>query len=181
MAQGSEIYKVQVSLSNLNSHYYDDFALTLARHPSESEARLMFRLTALLHSSAESEFERLQFTKGISTQEEPDIWQKNYSGDILQWIELGQPDLKRLRQAMGKSQIVRVYTYNPNTSGEWYQKISRDILNYKKLEIFHLEVTKGQSLENLISRTMDLSCLIEEQVLYLSNDSDRVEIEVIRS
>lgn len=181
MAQGSEIYKAQVNLSNLNIHYYDDFAFTIARHPSENESRLMFRLVALLHSSTESEFEKLQFTKGISTQDEPDIWQKDYSGDIIQWIELGQPDLKRLRQAMGKSKNVRVYTYNPNTSDEWFQKISRDIADYKKLEIFHLKVAKGQSLKNLVSKTMNLSCLIEEQTLYLSNDEERVEVEVAKA
>lgn len=177
MALGAAIYKANINLSNLNTHYYDDFSLTLARHPSENESRLMFRLAVFLFCA----HEKLEFTKGISTTEEPDIWQKDYSGDIIQWIELGQPDLKRLKQSCGKAKSVKVFTYNPNTASEWFQKIKDSISSLDHLEIYHLSMPDKDSLEELISKTMNLSCLIEEQSLYLSNDQKRIQLSVVKA
>ena len=98
MALKATIYKASINIADMNRHYYADHDVTIARHPSEHDERAMLRLMVWsLHASGE-----LQFTKGISTDDEPDIWQKNLSGEIDTWIELGQPDEKRLRKACGR-------------------------------------------------------------------------------
>jgi len=85
MALSSTIFKVQLDLSDLNRNHYKSYKLTLARHPSENDQRMMLRLLAFaLYAD-----EQLAFTKGISTTDEPDLWLKNYSGEIELWIELG--------------------------------------------------------------------------------------------
>ena len=176
MAIGASIYKTEVSISNLNTHYYEDLSITLAKHPSENENRLMNRLVAFL-LNAHSE---LEFTKGISTSDEPDIWLKDYSGDVLLWIELGQPELKRVRQSCGKSQKMKIFTYHENKSNDWFEKNKDSFKSLDKLEIDHLKVVSEHSLEDLISRNMKLSCLIEEDTMYLSSDDARVEIKIIK-
>lgn len=176
MAIGASIFKAEVNISNLNTHYYEDHSLTIAKHPSESESRLMIRLVSFLLNASS----RLEFTKGISTSEEPDIWERDYAGDILQWIELGQTEPRRIRQSCGKSQKVKVYTYHENKSNEWFSKNEKVFGDLAKLEIYHLKVISTESLEDLISRNMKLSCFVEEDMMYLSDDNKRVEIKVVK-
>jgi uncharacterized protein YaeQ len=171
MALGASIYKVQVSLSNLNSHLYEDFSLTMAKHPSENEERMMYRLLAFLLCADPA----LEFTKGLSTTEEPELWVRDYSGDIVHWIELGMPELKRLRQACGKSQRVSVFTYqNIERVSEWFSKIKSECDSLKKLEIYQLNIIENGSLEALVERTMKLSCLIQDDQIDLSSDKARI-------
>ena len=174
MALSSTIYKIDINLSNLNTHYYKDFNLTIAKHPSENESRMMYRLLAFLYCAHED----LMFCKGLSNNEEPELWQKDYSGEIIQWIDLGLPDIKRIRQASGKSQSVTVFTYHQNKVPEWYQKNKSDFNKNKKLKIFHLNISKNGPIDKLIVKSMKLSCLIEEDQMYLSDDHERIEIEV---
>ncbi|MBV5334836.1 MAG: YaeQ family protein, partial [Sulfuricurvum sp.] len=91
MAIGSTIYKVQLSIANMDQNYYETHELTLAQHPSETNERLMIRLATFALNASQ----RLIITKGIGADDEPDIWQKNYSGEIELWIDLGQVDEKR--------------------------------------------------------------------------------------
>jgi uncharacterized protein YaeQ len=177
MALGSTIYKANINLSNFNTNYYKDFNLTLAKHPSENESRLMFRLLAFLHSAHED----LEFTRGLSNTEEPELWQKNYSGEILLWVELGTPELKRIRQACGKSHLVKIYTYQVGKSKEWYEKIKGQLLQNDKVEIYHFEVLENGPLESLVNSSMRLSCIIEEDQIYLGDDERRVTISVTRA
>ena len=95
MAIGSTINKVSLSIANMDSHYYATHELTVAQHPSENDFRLMVRLIAFIANANEN----LTFTKGLSTDDEPELWQKSLTGEIELWIELGQPDEKRIRKA----------------------------------------------------------------------------------
>lgn len=174
MALGATVYRANVNLSNLNTHQYEDLSLTLAKHPSESEARLMYRLLAFLYSAHED----LKFGKGISSPEEPDLWQKNYTGEVIQWIDLGTPDVKRVRQACGRSEKVVIFTYNQNTSQDWFDKIKGGFIKNEKLSVFHLNVFDNGPIEKLAEKGMNLTCLIDENVIYLSNEDERIGIEV---
>ena len=174
MAIGASIYKLNVNLSNLNSHYYEDFNLTIARHPSENEARMMFRIMTFLYCAHVD----LEFTKGLCATEEPELWQKGYSGEIIQWIELGLPDIKRIRQACGKAQSVKIFTYHENKALDWYEKIKGKLEKNKKVKVFHLKVFNNGPVENLANKSMKLDCLIEDHHMYLSNESLRVGIEI---
>jgi uncharacterized protein YaeQ len=174
MALGSTIYKIDINLSNFNTHYYEDFNLTLAKHPSENESRMMYRLLAFLYCAHTD----LKFTKGLSGIEEAELWQKNYTGEIIQWIDLGLPDMKRIRQACGKSQSVKVFTYHQNKALEWYQKNKSDFDRNKKLDVYHFNVSENGPIDKFVTKSMRLSCIIEEQQMYLSDDNERIGIKV---
>ncbi|MDQ3232714.1 MAG: YaeQ family protein, partial [Pseudobdellovibrionaceae bacterium] len=106
MAIKSTIFKVDLTIADSHRGYYEDHALTLAKHPSETNQRMILRLAVF----ALNAHENLQFTKGLSEMDEPDMWQKSLTGDIEHWIELGQPQDKRIRQSCGKSDRVSIYT-----------------------------------------------------------------------
>ena len=177
MAIIASIYKVNVSLSNFNTHYYEDFNLTIAQHPSENVARMMFRLLSFLHSAHKD----LKFTRGLSSTDEPELWQKDYSGDIVHWIELGLPDEKRIRVASSKSQNVTIYTYHYKRALDWFEKNKDKNKNNKKLKVFHFLVFENGPLDKFVSKTMNLSCTIEDNIIYLGNDQERIGIEVIEA
>lgn len=177
MAIGSTIYKAEIVLSNLDIHQYEDLKFTIAKHPSENESRMMYRILAFLYCSHQD----LQFTKGLSTTDEPELWQKSHSGEIIQWIELGLPEPKRIRQASGKANLVKIFTYHQNKAKEWYQKNKSEFFRNKKLDIFHLEVVENGPIDRITSKSMQLSCLIEDQMIFLSNDIDRVGVRVEKS
>ena len=174
MALDSSIYKIDINLSNFNTHYYENFNLTIAKHPSENESRMMYRLLAFLYCAHKD----LKFTKGLSETGEPEIWQKGYSGEIIQWIDLGFPDIKRVRQASGKSQSVKIFTYHHGKGEEWFQKNKSDFQKNKKLEVYHLNINENGPIDKFVTKSMKLSCIIEEQHMYLSDDNERIGIEV---
>jgi uncharacterized protein YaeQ len=172
MAIGASIYKADLNFSDFTLNSYQDFNLTMAKHPSESEERMMYRLIAFCCFASED----LKFTKGISNQEEPELWQKDLSGDILHWIELGLPDEKRLRQAAGKSKKVSVFTTNPNTWDNYYQKIKNKVPK-DKVDIYSIEIIENGPIDKIVERTMKLSCTIEDELMYLGNDDLRIAIK----
>ena len=104
MALSATIYKVELTISDMDRHYYETHKLTVAKHPSETDRRLMVRLLAF----ALNAHENLEMTKGLSTDEEPDIWQKSLSDELELWITLGMPPEKTLRQSCGKAGQVAI-------------------------------------------------------------------------
>jgi uncharacterized protein YaeQ len=175
MALGATIFKINLNLCNFNTHYYEDYNLTVAKHPSENESRMMYRLLAFLYCAHND----LEFTKGLSTPEVPELWQKDYSGDIVHWIELGTPDEKRIRQACGKSKNVSVFTYHHEPSLEWYEKIKGKLIQNSKVKIYHFKISENGPIEKIVEKSMRLSCTIEDNIMHLGNDNERVSIEVI--
>ncbi len=167
--KSSTIYKAFVELSNLNSHTYESFNLTMAKHPSENESRMMYRLVSYLHESNKN----LEFTRGLSSTDEPEVWEKGASGEVIHWIEMGEPDEKRIRKVCGKSQKVTIYTYNQNTAHLWFEKIKNKLIGNQKVKIYHIQ--NQEDFEVLINRSMKLDCLIEDQSLYLSDELNRIE------
>jgi uncharacterized protein YaeQ len=177
MAIGATIYKANLNLSNLNTYHYADYSLTVAKHPSENETRLMCRLVAFLHAAHED----LELTKGISSVEEPDLWQRDLTGNIVHWIELGLPDEKRVRQASGKAEQVSIYTYHDNKADLWLDKNRSSLVANKKVKVFHINVEAGASLEQLLVKTINLSCIIEEDQMYLSDADHHMTLQITRS
>lgn len=169
MAIGATIYKINLTLSNLNVHQYEDFQLTMPMHPSENEERLMWRLVCFCLCAHQD----LQVTKGLSTQEEPELWQKGLTGEILHWVEMGLPEEKRVKQALGKSKKVTVFTTHATKSKEWHEKVG-DKVRSDKFKGVHLK-SEGD-LTQLCERTMNLTCTIQDEVLTLSNDRESIEV-----
>jgi uncharacterized protein YaeQ len=175
MALSASIYKVNLTLSNFNTHFYHDFSLTLAKHPSESEERMMNRLAAFCYCAHPD----LAFTRGLSTQDEPELWLKDLSGAIVHWIELGQPDEKRIKQAAGKSKKVTVFTTHPNTSETWFEKIKSKV-PLDKVEVFQICLVENGPIDKFVQRSMELSCTIEDNLIFLGNENERVGLEFKR-
>ncbi len=165
MALGATIYKVSLTVSDMDRHIYDDFDLTLAKHPSETEERMMLRLAAFALNADK----RLAFTRGIVQEDEPDLWRTSYGGDIELWIELGQPDEKRLRKACGRAGKVLVYTYNRKAAEAWWRQNASRFSRFSNLSILHLQ-TEG-SIGNLLQRSMHLQALIQDGTLTLGDEA----------
>ena len=169
MATKATIYKALLNIANMDTNYYNEHNLTLALHPSETELRLMARVVAFILNANED----LAFCKGISEDDEPDLWEKDFDGSIKLWIELGQPDEKRIKKACGRSDKVIVYTYQENMAAPWFKQIENNINRFKNLSIIHLNL--DEDIEELAKRGMVLQCNIsDEELTLISNDKDVV-------
>ncbi|WP_445146591.1 YaeQ family protein [Dyella sp. Tek66A03] len=167
MALNATIYKAELQVSDMDRHYYATHALTLARHPSETEERLMVRLLAFaLYAD-----ERLEFGKGLSAEDEPDLWRKDYSGDIQQWIELGQPDEARIRKACGRAEQVVVINYGGRASDVWWEKNASALARHRNLTVLDVPADTVATLTAMAERTLRLQCLIQDGELQLMGDA----------
>lgn len=157
----------------MERHYYVSHGLTLARHPSETDERMMVRLLAF----ARHAHERLMFARGLSDNEEPDLWQKDLTGAIELWIDVGLPDEKRILKASGRAQKVVIYAYGGHSVGIWWQSISSRLKRLNNLEVFNVTLASSQALAQMVERTMELSCTIQDGGLWLSSDKETVQVE----
>lgn len=169
MAAGSTICKAQLSISDMDRNYYETHEITIAQHPSETEQRLMIRLAAFALNASE----RLVISKGIGADEEPELWDKNYGGDIELWIDLGQVDEKRLRKACGRAERVIVYTYNIKSAAAWWKQNSAAFSRFKNLSVIHLY---AEGIEKLCARSMRLQCNIIDGELTLHSERGDVTV-----
>lgn len=174
MALKATIFKATLHIADMDRHHYDTHQLTLARHPSETDKRMMARL-AIFALNADP---RLSFTKGISTKEEPDLWLRADSGEILNWIELGQPDEKRLRQACGSAVNVTLYCYNDRASSVWWNQMQPSVQRFNNLKIFQFSDQSLESLEAMCQKSMNLHCTIQEDTLSISDENLNVDISL---
>ncbi len=175
MALKATVFKAQVQINDLDRHYYESHTLTLARHPSETDARMMVRLLAFCLFADP----RLSFTKGLSTDEEPDLWQHSLSGEIERWIELGQPDERRLRQACGRAREVVVISYAGRGSELWWQQNKANFERLRNLRALDLDPAEVQALTELVERSMDLQCTIDGGQIWIGTGSTTVELTPI--
>lgn len=166
MATKATIYKALLNIANMDTNYYNEHNLTLALHPSETELRLMARVVAFILNANED----LVFCKGISEDDEPDLWIKDLDGSIKLWIDLGQVDEKRIKKACGRSDKVIVYTYQENMSTPWFKQIENNINRFKNLSVIQLNIE--EDIEKFAKRSMVLQCNISDEELTLISDND---------
>ncbi len=164
MAQKATIYKVELSVADMDRHYYETHNLTVAKHPSETDERLMVRILAF----ALNAHEQLKFTRGISTDDEPDIWQKSLSDEIEVWIALGQPSEKILRQSCGKADQVIIYCYGGSTAEIWWEKIKNSTTRFDNLQVTNLLRKDTNELGDLASRVMKMQVNIQDDDVMVS-------------
>ncbi|MGK0445732.1 MAG: hypothetical protein ACJA1U_002683 [Bermanella sp.] len=170
MALTASIFKVQLHISDMDRHYYQSHTITLAQHPSENDLRMMVRLMAFVLNA----HEELSFTKGLSTQDEPDVWHKTLSDEIKLWIELGQLEEKRLRQACGKAKKVIIYTYNDKQAGPWLTQMQPHFTRQKSLEVFHINSEASEQLAKLVAKNMELQVSIQDGEVFVSSEQGDV-------
>ncbi len=170
MATKATIYKALLNIANMDSHYYAEHNLTMAKHPSETDLRLMVRLVAFILNADEG----LEFTKGISQDDEPDLWKKSLGGDIELWIDLGQPDEKRIKKACGRSEQVIIYTYQEGMATAWWKSIETSLIRFSNLKVVHLDM--DGDIEVLAKRAMNLQANISDGELTLIDEEHSVVI-----
>lgn len=174
MAIKSTVFKVQLTVSDMNRNVYGDHALVLARHASETDVRLIVRILVF----ALNAHEYLQFAKGLADADEPDLWQIDLTGQIDHWIELGQPTEKRLRQSCSKARKVSIYTYNKAGAAHWFETVKDTALRFKHLTVQHLILPPTSEVEKFVDRSMALSCTIQDDQVLLSNEVDTLIVTV---
>lgn len=163
MALKSTIFKADLQVADLDRGHFADYALTIARHPSETDERMMVRLLAFaLHAGPD-----LAFGKGISNDDEPALWEIDPAGIVRLWIEVGQPDETRLRKACSKADRVVVLAYGARAVDVWWKTVSGALERFDHLEVWRLSADEGQALAGLAERTMKLACTVQEGTVYL--------------
>lgn len=170
MALKPTIFKFRISLSDTNRDYYDSLQCTIALHPSETTTRMMARVLAFcLNAKPE-----LEFTKGLSTIEEPDLWNKALDDTIEHWIEVGEPSLERVKKATRLAKRVDIYAFN-SKSNVWWSQSQNKMSSYSA----NIHCFDNQSLEALaenIDRGMELSVMITGNSLFVDGNNGSYEI-----
>jgi uncharacterized protein YaeQ len=176
MAQKATIYKVELSVSDMDRHYFETHKLTVAKHPSETDERLMVRILAF----ALNAHEQLEMTKGISTDDEPDIWQKSLSDELELWVALGLPSEKIVRQSCGKASSVIVYSYGGRTAEMWWDKIKNSTTRFDNLRVINFSEKNTSDLGKLASRSMKLQVNIQDGDVMVSVDDSIAYVTPIK-
>jgi len=173
MALKSTIYKADIHIADMDRHYYQNHALTVARHPSETDERMMVRILAFVLNAHEA----LTFGKGLSAEDEPDLWQKDLTGAIDLWIDVGQPDDRQILKACGRAGKVIIYSYSSNSEIWWSQTGSR-IDRAKNLLVYQLPAATSTALANLAQRSMQLQCTIQDGQAWVTGGDQTVQIDL---
>ncbi|MBD7987701.1 YaeQ family protein [Luteimonas sp. Sa2BVA3] len=162
----STVVKAELQISDMDRHYYATHNLVLAQHPSETDERLMVRLLAFaLYAD-----ERLEFGRGLSDEDEPALWKRDYTGDVELWIELGHPDESRIRKASARARQVVVLNYGGRASDIWWEKNAATLSRLKNLTVLALPADVPEQLAALGERGMRLNVLVQDGELQLMGD-----------
>ena len=175
MALKSTIFKAELNVADMNRHHYADFYLTLARHPSETNERMMLRLLAFACHAGES----LEFGRGLSADDEPDLWQKDLTGNINLWIELGTPDPERIRKASGKAQQVVLYCYGDRAVPIWWEKHKSKLGRIDNVRILQIEQGDCDALTSLVQPSMRLQCSLDGEDICFSGGGESVQVSPV--
>ena len=171
MALPSTVYKARLQVADMDRHYYADHALTIARHPSETDERMMVRVLAYaLHAS-----DTLAFGRGLSAENEPDLHETDLTGAIRKWIDVGLPDEKTVRKASGRAEQVFVYAYG-RAADVWWDGNRKGLQRLDALTVVQLAPDTTRALADMAERTMQLQCNIQDGDIWLNNGELNVEI-----
>ena len=174
MASNATIFKAMLQIADMDRNYYQDHALTLARHPSETDERLMVRLLAFVrHAHA-----ALVFGRGISAEDEPDLWQKDLTGNIELWIDVGQPDERDIRRACSRARQVILYTYGGRGVDLWWEQNRAKLERADNLTVLNLPLDGSRALAKLAQRNLQLQCTIQEGQIWIGDGNAAVQVEL---
>ncbi len=173
MALKSTIFRAEVQIADMDRGYYQTHSITLARHPSETDERMMMRLLAfILHAS-----DALTFGEALSSNDEPDLWERDLTGAITSWIMVGLPDEKQIKKALSRSLRVVVYSYGSAVE-PWWSSLAR-VYESGKLLVVHIAPNISQALKTLVERSMKLHCTIQDGIIWLSDAKNTIEINPV--
>lgn len=174
MALKSTVFSVALQISDMDRSYYQTHALKLARHPSETEEHMMVRLVAFALHAVDS----LEFGRGLSTADEPDLWSRTADSVIRLWIDLGQPDRKRIRKACASADQVVIIGYNKRAFPVWWQQERATLSRYSNLRVVFLEQDSSEALTALTRRSMELTCTLQDDQCWLGDAETTVPLQI---
>lgn len=175
MALKSTVYKVDLQIADMDRNYYQSHSLTIAQHPSETDERMMVRILAFALYASDT----LAFGKGLSAEDEPDLWQKDLTGAIDLWIDVGLPDERDIRKACGRSKQVVVVSYGRAAADIWWNQQRSKLEKLSNLTVLKLPAETSQELTTLVNRTMQLQCTIQDGEVLVSGETGSVRAEPV--
>lgn len=174
MATGATIHRAELSIADMDRNYYADHSLTLARHPSETAERLMVRVLAFAIFADPD----LAFGRGLSSDDEADLWLRDRTGLIELWVDVGIPDEKWLRKACGRSRRVVVLAYGGSKADQWWKRNAAELQRLENLAVWSLPVSSSAGLAALADRSMRLNVTIQESQVWIGSESKEVSVQL---
>ena len=176
MAIKATIYKANLQIADMDRNVYVDHAVTIARHPSETDERMLIRVLALaLNLPADPNRGMLELAKDLWEADEPALWHKDLTGELKHWIEVGQPDDKRLMKASGRSDRVSVYSFSHSTP-IWWSGIANKITRASNIAVWQVDAAQSQALAELAQRSMQLQISVQDGTAYIGDGEHSVEV-----
>jgi uncharacterized protein YaeQ len=175
MALKATIFKADLQVADMDRHYYADHALTIARHPSETDERMMVRVLMYALYAQEG----IAFTKGLFDVGEPEVWVKDLTGTIKLWIDIGQPDDARLRRACGRAEQVVAVCYSSSCE-IWWKQIENKLERLSNLTVLQVPSETSQALAALAARSMQLQCTVQDGEVWINTESGRIGVQLNR-
>jgi len=172
MALAATVFKADLQIADMDRGYYNDHALVLARHPSETDERMMVRLIAFALNASDS----LAFGRGLSSEDEPDLCRKDLTGLIEMWIDVGLPAEKAIRKACGRAAHVHVYAYGGRSVDVWWKQVGNDLKRCRNLTVIDLPQEATRGIARLARKGMKLQCTIQDGQAWLTDGDDAIEI-----
>ncbi|XAH23274.1 YaeQ family protein [Xylophilus sp. GW821-FHT01B05] len=184
MALKSTIFKANIAIADIDHNYYADHALTLARHPSETDERMMVRLAALALNAHQLQTTcggdgTLAFGAGLSNPDDPDVSLRDFTGQTRMWIEVGQPEDKPLAKACSKADAVLLYCFN-HAAEVWWKGIENKLTRLDKLQVWRVPTEQSQALGALAQRSMQLQATVQDGALMLADNKSTVDVDCVR-
>jgi len=172
MALKATVFKVELQVSDMDRSYFQSHSLTVARHPSETDERMMVRLLAFALNADE----HLQFTKGLSSDNEPDLWLKNLHGGIEHWIEVGLPDERRIRKGYNQTERMAIYTYGEHAAPIWWKNIESSLTRFNNLSVYYFSAEDTDSIAKMTGRNMSLQATIQDGDIWFGDENNTIMI-----
>ena len=172
MALKATIFKAELAVADMDRNYFGTHVLTLARHPSETDERMMVRMLAFALNADDA----LAFGRGLASEDEADLTQRDLTGAIQLWIDVGLPDEKSLRKASGRARQVIVYAYGGRAVDLWWAKNRGVLERLSNFSAFGVPLESSQALAKLAQRSMQLQCTVQDGHLWFSSETETVAV-----
>ena len=174
MALKATIFKAELAIADIDRGYYRDHALTLARHPSETDERMMVRLLAFALYAGEA----LEFGRGLSAEDEPDLVERDLTGAIERWIDVGLPDERAVRKACGRAREVVVFAYGGRAVELWWEAVRATLGRQERLAVREVRAEASTELAAMAARTMRLDVTIQEGHVMVTDGESSVAVDL---
>src|SRR5512140_873757 len=175
MALKATIFKADLQIADMDRNYYHDHALTIARHPSETDERMMVRVLAFALNADEA----LEFGRGLSSEGEPDLVKRDLTGAIDLWIDVGLPDEREVRKASGRAREVKVYLYGGRSAAQWWAQNEGALARLRNVSVIEIPASVTGSVTSLAVRNMRIDCTIQDAQMWLAANGETLHFEPV--